>query len=211
MLQNCASRRNQWKLRNVSPSLLKNASSIEWCRDAEEVSKVNSDLVNFVVHRLIQYLLHHHQSQGNYRDPIPKSQVKLGNRFPTDRRKGGEGRAQISRNVTYTFLSLTEGLNWPFRCLDSQYNLRKRSQIMRCFSSNCKRPPHYTSEMSKLPIVMHKSFWWEHVFKSFHLIAGSVSSLKVLMNLCEFSHTSRGHFKFQKDHSFKVLSKEEKW
>ena len=86
----------------------------------------------------------------------------------------------------------------------------QRSQIMRCFSSNCKRPPHYISEMSKLPIVMHKSFWWEHVFKSFHLIAGSVSSLKVLMNLCEFSHTSRGHFKFWKYHNLKVLFRKDK-
>ena len=117
MLQNCASKRNQSKLRIVSPSLLKNASSIEWCRDAEEVSKVNSDLVNFVAHRLIQYLLHHHQSQGNYRDPLPKSQVKLENRFPTDWGKGG-GRGANKQKRHIHFLTPTGGPNWPFRCLD---------------------------------------------------------------------------------------------
>ena len=87
------------------------------------------------------------------------------------------------------------------------YNFNSHFCNVKCAHCNAK---NYISVMSKLSIVMHKSFWWEHVFKSFHLIAGSVSSLKVLMNLCEFSHTSRGHFKFWKYHNLKVLFRKDK-
>ena len=87
------------------------------------------------------------------------------------------------------------------------YNFNSHFCNVKCPHCNTK---NYISVMSKLSIVMHKSFWWEHVFKSFHLIAGSVSSLKVLMNLCEFSHTSRGHFKFWKYHNLKVLFRKDK-